>query len=63
MTVIIVVYVDDLLLISATKEDEERALADLQSSSPIKDMGEISYYLGCHVSRDRKVGTVTLHQR
>ena len=62
VAVIIVVYVDDLLLISATKKDEERALADLQSSFPIKDLGEISYYLGCHVSRDRKIGTVTLDQ-
>ncbi|CAM9383040.1 unnamed protein product [Sphacelaria rigidula] len=50
-------------VISTTKEDEERALADLQSSFSIKDLGDISYPFGCHVSRDRNVGTVTLDQR
>ncbi|CAM9329135.1 unnamed protein product, partial [Sphacelaria rigidula] len=63
VAVIIVVYVDDLLLVSATKEDEERALADLQLRFSIKDLRETSYYLGCHVSRDRKLRAVTLDQR
>ncbi|CAM9960942.1 unnamed protein product [Sphacelaria rigidula] len=54
VAVIIVVYVDDLLL----------ALADLLiDTSPIKDLGKISHYFGCHVSWDRKVGTVNLDQR
>ena len=63
VVVIIVVYVDDLLLLSATKQDEQLALEDLRSSFPIKDLGEISYYLGCHITRDRKARTVTFDQR
>ena len=43
--VIIVVYVDDLLVLSKPKKDEHQALEDLRSSFPIKDPGEISYYL------------------
>lgn len=53
----------DLFLVSATKGDEERALVDLQSNFPIKDLGQISHHLGCRVSRDRKVETVTIDQR
>lgn len=31
-------------LVNATNEDEKRALANLQSSSSIKDLGGVSYY-------------------
>ncbi|CAM9703144.1 unnamed protein product [Ascophyllum nodosum] len=39
VVVIIVVYVDDLLVLSETKQDEHQALEDLRSSFPIKDLG------------------------
>ena len=58
VVVIIVVYVDDLLVLSETKQDVHQALEDLRSSFPIKDPGEVSYYLGCHITRDRKARTV-----
>ena len=58
VVVIIVVYVDDLLVASATKRDEEQALRDLHSCFPIKDLEEASYYLGCHITRDRDAGTL-----
>ena len=61
--VIIVVYVDDLLVLSETKQDEHQALEDLRSSFPIKDLGEVSYYLGCHITRDRKARTVRFDQQ
>ena len=57
------VYVDDLLVLSETKLDEHQALEDLRSSFPIKDLGEISYYLGCHVIQDRKARTVMFNQQ
>ena len=62
MVVIIVVYVDDLLVASATKRDEEQALKDLHSFFPTKDLGEASFYLGCHILRDRDAGTLRLDQ-
>ena len=39
VVVIIVVYVDDLLVASETKRDEEQAINDLRSCLPIKDLG------------------------
>ncbi|CAN0470727.1 unnamed protein product, partial [Ascophyllum nodosum] len=62
VVVIIVVYVDDLLVLSETKQDEHQRLEDLRYSLPIKDLGEISYYLGCHITRDRKTRTVMFDQ-
>jgi len=58
VVVIIVVYVDDLLVASATKRDEEQALEDLHSCFPIKDLGELAYYLGYNITRDRGTGTL-----
>ena len=63
VVVIIVVYVDDLPVLSKTKQNEHQALEGLRSSFPIKDLGEISYYLGCHITRDRKARTVMFDQR
>ena len=63
VVVIIVVYVDDLLALSETRQDEHQVLEDLRSSFPIKDLGEISYYLGCHITRDRKAKTVMFDQQ
>ena len=40
-----VVYVDDLLLASKTKEDEGRTSSDLSSCFKIKDLGEAEFYL------------------
>ena len=61
--VIIVVYVNDFLVLSETKLDEHQALEKLRSSFPIKDLGEISYYLGYHITRDRKARMVIFDQR
>ena len=63
VVVIIVVYVDDPLVLSKTKQDEHQALEDLRSSFPTKDLGEISYNLGCHITRDRKARTVMFDQQ
>ena len=63
VVVIIVVYVDDPLVLSETKQDEHQTLEDLRSSFPIQDIGEVSYYLGCHITRDRKARTVRFDQQ
>ena len=61
--IILVYVVGDLLVLSETKQDEHQALEVPRSSSPIKDLGEISYYLGCHITRDRKARTVMFDQQ
>ena len=52
VVVIIMVYVDELLMVSVTKRNEQQALRDLSSCFPIKDSGEDSYYLGRHITWD-----------
>ena len=42
---VIVVYVDNTLLASKTKENEERTLLDLSSRFKFKDLGEAEFYL------------------
>ena len=63
IVVVIVISVDDLLVSSETKQDEHQALEDLRSSFSIKDQAEISYYLGCHITWDRKARTEMLDQQ
>ena len=58
----IVVYIDDILLASKTKEDEGRTLSDLISRFKIKDLGEAEFYLGCHITRNREARTLIFDQ-
>ena len=62
VVVIIMVYVDDLLVASETKRDEEQVVNDLRSCFPIKDLGEAGFYLGCCITRDRDAGTLKFDQ-
>lgn len=48
VTVITVVYRDDLLLLRATKEDQKHAQEDLGLVSH-GDLGDVSYYLAWHI--------------
>ena len=56
------VYVNDLLVASETKSDEEQGMKDLRSCFPIKDLGEVGFYLGCQITRGRDKGTLKLDQ-
>ncbi|CAN0377492.1 unnamed protein product [Ascophyllum nodosum] len=58
VVVIIVVYIDNLLVASETKRDEEQAINDIRSCFPIKDLGDAGFYLGYHITRDRDAGTL-----
>ena len=59
---VIVVYVDDILLASKTKEDEGWTLSDLSSCFRIKDLGEAEFYLRCHITRNRGARRLTFDQ-
>ena len=62
VVVIIALYVDDLLVASETKRDEEQAINDLRSCFSIKDLGEAGLYLGYHITRERDAGTLKFDQ-
>ena len=52
MEAILVVHVDDLLVLTVTKEAMEIFVGELRSMFKIKYLGEASYYMGCHITRD-----------
>ena len=60
VVVILAVYVDDLLVASETKRDEEQAVEDLRSCFPIKDLRETGFYLGCYITQELEAGTLKL---
>jgi hypothetical protein len=54
------VWVDDLLVIADTEARAEGVKEMLASKYRIKDLGEVSTYLGMQVRRDREAGWMTL---
>lgn len=60
--VIILVYVDNVLVASTTKRDEEQTLRDFYSCFSIKALGEPPFFLGYHITRDRNAGTLEFGQ-
>ena len=53
METILVVHVDDLLALTVTKEAMKTFVGELRSTFKIKDLGEASNYMRCHITRDR----------
>lgn len=62
VVVIIVAYVDDLIVASATKSDEEQALRDIYFCFSVKDLGKASKFTGCYITRDRNAGRLKFDQ-
>jgi hypothetical protein len=60
--VIVLVYVDDLLVISKSKGQVEATVDLLASKFAIKRMGEPKKFVGLEVSRDRTTKTVSFRQ-
>lgn len=63
VVVVTVVGVDNLLLLSATKQDGQQTLEDLRSGFLIKDLREVSYNLRCSVNHGGNARTMTFDQR
>ena len=58
---IVGVYVDDLL-IGGSEEDSESLLASLNKTFPTTNLGECTWYNGCGIESDVKLGTIKLSQ-
>ncbi|CAI5536903.1 unnamed protein product [Closterium sp. Naga37s-1] len=58
----ILVYVDDMILLSDTKADMEQVKLSLQQRLKCKDLGALTHYLGMTITRNRPARTITLSQ-
>ncbi|CAI7729180.1 unnamed protein product [Closterium sp. NIES-53] len=59
----LLVYVDDILLLSESSAMIEHVEEMLQMQFKCSKMGDVKYYLGMHVERDLDKGVLRLHQR
>jgi hypothetical protein len=58
----IVLYVDDLIITGNSLEKLQELKSNLSSKFEMKDLGELKFYLGIKVERDRACKTLTLSQ-
>ncbi|CAI7927877.1 unnamed protein product [Closterium sp. NIES-54] len=58
----ILVYVDDLVFVTAKTEALTLVKSELQKRHTCTDLGELRSYLGLHITRDRARRTITLTQ-
>lgn len=61
-SLILGLYVDDMLIISKDGESIERVVRSIRKLWDIKDMGEVKKILGLSIQRDRKQRTLTVSQ-
>ena len=62
VSVIAVVHVDDIFAVGR-KSRCDRFCEDLNKLVPINNLGELRWYAGCHFSRDKKKGLLTISQK
>ena len=61
-SLILGLYVDDMIILSADKKSIERVVTEIKKLWDIKDMGEVSKILGLHIHRDRARRALTISQ-
>ena len=57
-TVIIAVYVDDILIAGTSNKKIAEVKAAIANRFEVKDMGELHYFLGVKIVRDSQAGTI-----
>ena len=60
--VIIAIWVDDLIMLGRDLDSINKAKMELQNEFEMKDLGELKYFLGMQVTRDRKSRRMHLSQ-
>ena len=58
----IMLYVDDMVIAATTKEQIERVANPLSDTFPLTALGEVNYFLGLQIFRDRKPRTIKITQ-
>ena len=57
----VALYVDDIPVLGSSKTVVSHAVAELKVAFPITDLGNLTYFLGLQIIRDRSVGTLLVH--
>ena len=60
--IFVLVYVDDIIVASASQEAVRALVRDLEREFALKDLGDLHYFLGIEVSRSRD-GLVMTQER
>jgi hypothetical protein len=60
--VVVIVYVDDLIILSNTKAKLAWLKKELEREFEMSDLGELHYCLGVEFTRSRESKTITLNQ-
>ena len=59
---VVVVHVDDILAHAKDQATMDRFSTELGQKFKLKDMGDAGYYMGCHITRNRKARELKLDQ-
>lgn len=59
---IVLIYVDDLIILASDKDKMLELKSKLHEEFDIKDLGEVHFFLGVHIERDRATCTIILDQ-
>jgi len=61
VTIYMLIYVDDIIIVSSTDQATERLIQKLKIDFVVKDLGDLEYFLGIEVNKARD--GITLSQR
>ena len=59
---VVVVHVDDILVHAKNQATMDRFAAEIGPKFKLKNMGDVGYYMGCHITRNRKARELKLDQ-
>ena len=60
---IVIIYVDDLIILASDMDMMKGLKFKLEEEYDMSDVGELHFFLGVHIERDRAANTITMHQR
>ena len=60
---IVIIYVDDLIILASDMDMMKGLKFKLEEEYDMSDLGELHFFLGVHIERDRAARTITMHQR
>jgi hypothetical protein len=63
VTIFLLVYVDDIIVTSSSPAIVDALLKDLASDFSLKDLGDLHYFLGIHVSRHKDGGLMLCQEK